>query len=227
MPNLDYDEYQSKTGFTYFWGRLKVLFYNRTQTDELLTNKVDKVSGKGLATVDTISVNGTAVTVDENRNANIEVPTTTSALTNDSDFQTSTQVNDAISAALEDIEGITYNFDYASVAELPATGEDGTIYFIPVASSFQETTDETFQEGKEYFELVEGNYIHTQDTEKDPEKTYYELKTGANRFDEYVWSRKYQSYEMFGTATIDTSTFWTRTNLVAITTEEIDEILAS
>lgn len=248
MPN-PVDEYQNKTGLTYFWGRIKTIFASKTELTEGLADKVDKETGKGLSTedyttadktkltgietgaeandIDTISVNNTPATIDANKNVNITVPTATSDLTNDSNFQNATQVSAAIDAALEDITGITFNFDYDSVSELPAVGEEGTIYFIPDSSSFVQTEDTSFVEGKKYFELVNDEYVRTTDTVMDPEKTYYEIKSGLNVYIEYVWSLAKQSYEQMGAAKIDTSTLWSKSELVAITTAEIDAILNS
>jgi len=55
------------------------------------------------------------------------VPTRTSDITNDSDFQTGTQVSNAITSA---ISGVT-QFDYQIVSELPVTGVKGVIYLLP------------------------------------------------------------------------------------------------
>lgn len=243
------DEYQNKVGLSYFWGRLKTIFATKTEVTEGLDDKVDKVDGKGLSTedfteaykqkvdgiesgaeandIDTISVNGTAQSIDKNKNVNITVPTKTSDLTNDSTFQTKNQVDQAIDDAVSHIEGITYNFDYDTFSELPSVGESGTIYFIPDISSFEESTDTEFISGKKYFELISGEFQATTDTVMDPSKTYYTIKPGTNVYNEYVWAAVNNSYEQFGSASIDTSSLWSKSELVAITTAEIDQILAS
>ena len=250
MPN-PVDEYQNKTGLTYFWGRIKTIFASKTELTNGLADKVDKETGKGLSTedyttsekqkltgietgaevndIDSISINNTSVLPDANKNVNITVPTATSDLTNDSNFQNATQVSDAIDAAIAGIEGITFDFNYDTVSELPVTGESGTIYFIPDQGCFQETSDTSFLDGKKYFEYdsTSQSYIRTSDTVMDPNKTYYELKAGYNTYEEYVWASAKNSYEKFGSATIDTSTLWSKSELTAITTAEIDTILAS
>lgn len=66
------------------------------------------------------------------------VPTKTSDLTNDSDFQTGTQVSSAISTA---IAGVT-EFDYQVVQTLPASGVKGTIYLVANSGSGQDVYDE-------------------------------------------------------------------------------------
>lgn len=73
----------------------------------------------------------TVVTQIDNKYATKDsVPTKTSDLTNDSDFQTGTEVASAISTA---IAGVT-QFDYEVVASLPASGVKGTIYLVAAGS---------------------------------------------------------------------------------------------
>lgn len=69
---------------------------------------------------------------------NSALPTKTSDLTNDSDFQTGTQVSTAISTA---ISGVT-QFDYQIVQSLPATGTKGTIYLVANSGTGQDIYDE-------------------------------------------------------------------------------------
>ena len=234
------DKYTNGNGLGYLWGRIKVLI------DTKIVDKVDKVTGKGLSTNDytdadktklagiaegaqvnvleTVKVNGNAQTI-TSKAVDITVPTKTSDITNDSNFQNATQVSTAIDNALSGITGIEFNFDYDTVSELPATGEAGTIYFIPDQSCFEETSDSSFVEGKKYFEKnQQDQYVPTQDQTMQPGKTYYTLKSGLNTYDEYVWSTAKSSYEMFGSAAIDTTAFWSKSELVALTTAEIDAL---
>lgn len=243
------DEYQNKTGLSYFYGRIKNIFATQTALTNGLADKVDKVNGKQLSTedystaektklggvatgaevnlIDSISVNNTSVSPDANKNVNISVPTNNNQLTNGAGYQTASDVASAIDSAISGITGITFNFDYDTVSELPATGEEGTIYFIPDQSSFVETTDTSFAVGKKYFEYdsTTQSYIPTEDESMQAGKTYYELKSGMNVYDEYVWSTEKSSYEMIGSASIDTSTLWSKSELTAITTQEIDDII--
>lgn len=235
------DKYTNGNGLGYLWGRIKTLIDNK------IVNKVDKETGKGLSTndysnedkakltgisagaevnsIESIAVNGTVVSPDANRKVSITTPTKTSDLNNDSNFQNATQVSTAIDNALEGFTGIEFNFDYDTVSELPATGEAGTIYFIPDQSCFEATTDTEFVSGKKYFEKNQQNqYVPTTDTEMVSGKTYYTLKSGLNTYDEYVWSVAKSSYEMFGSAAIDTSSLWSKSELVALTTAEIDAL---
>lgn len=202
MPNLPIDEYTSKTGLQYFWGRIKNIFATKTE----LGNKVDKVAGKGLSTEDyttaeqtklsgiaagaeqniiiSVSVNGSDV-APQNRNIALSIPVSVSQLTNDSGYQTASQVASAIAQAIGQITTISFNFDYSSFGDLPTPGVEGTIYFIPDSSG-----------------------------------------TSPNTYTEYVWSSSQNKYEEIGAATIDVSALWAKDELVAITTQEIDTILA-
>ncbi|MBO7615071.1 MAG: hypothetical protein J6T15_05185 [Bacilli bacterium] len=121
----------------------------------LESGKVDKVSGKQLSTedyttsektklegiesgaevnvVETIKVNSTALTPDANKAVNISVPTAVSQLTNDSKYQTQTQVNDAITAAIAGVTQIRFEI----VQELPQVGENGVIYLVQYGSGPQ------------------------------------------------------------------------------------------
>ena len=137
--------------------------------------------------IDVIKVNGTAQTI-TNKAVDISVPTATSDLTNDSDYQTGTEVQDAIDAALADITGI----DFEVVQSLPQSGEKGVIYLVPNSGS------------------------------------------GQNTYDEYIWvepSGGTAHFEKIGSTDVDLSNYWTSTSgqsnsLVAITTAQIDTITA-
>lgn len=139
---------------------------------------VDQNGGK----IDVIKVNGTAQTI-TNKTVDITVPTKTSELTNDSDFQDETEVQALIDAALEDITGI----EFEVVTELPASGVKGTIYLV------------------------------------------HKDGTTGDLYDEYVWVTPASGsahFEKIGTTDIDLSDYWGKSELTAITTAEIDTLFA-
>ena len=76
---------------------------------------VDQNGGK----IDKIKVNGTEQTI-TNKEVDITVPTAVSDLTNDSGFQTASDVSSAISTALT--SAMTYKGSVATVADLPSSG---------------------------------------------------------------------------------------------------------
>lgn len=115
---------------------------NYIHTDNNFTTTLkDKLSGIAanaqVNTIETIKVNGTALTP-TNKAVNITVPTKVSQLTNDSKYQTDTQVTTAIDNALAGISGIEFKI----VESLPATGNKGTIYLKAHTHGTQDNYDE-------------------------------------------------------------------------------------
>ena len=133
-----------------------------------ISGKVDKVDGKGLSTndltntlksnydaaythsqsthapanaqanvIESIKVNGTAQTV-TSKAVNITVPTKVSALTNDSGYQTSSQVQTLINNAISGITGI----EFSVVTSLPSTGSKGVIYLVSHSHGAGDSYDE-------------------------------------------------------------------------------------
>lgn len=117
-----------------------------TKTSDL-TNDSGFITASSLPTVNdatlTITQNGTTVATfsansSTNTSAAITVPTATSDLTNDSDYQTGTQVSSAIATAIAGITGISFEI----VQSLPATGDPGTIYLVSHGGSGTDIYDE-------------------------------------------------------------------------------------
>ena len=98
---------------------------NKSVLDAITQAAVDAWTAAQVNVIESVKVNGTALTV-TNKEVNVTVPTAVSDLTNDSGFQTQTQVAAAIAAAVDAITGI----DFAIVQALPATGVKGTIYLV-------------------------------------------------------------------------------------------------
>ena len=163
------------------------------------TNKVDKVSGKGLSTNDYTTaeknkLSGIAAGAEVNVQSDWSVtssssdafiknkptiPSKVSDLTNDSGFATTTYVDDEIAEAIGSITGI----DFEVVQTLPQTGEKGVIYLVPNSG------------------------------------------TGTNTYDEYIWLTN--RFEKIGTTDVDLSGYQLSAELIAITNAEIDTIVAS
>ena len=147
-----------------------------------LTNDGDGTAGSEFATkayvdqnggkIDVIKVNNVAQTI-TNKEVNITVPTAVSSLTNDSGYQTASQVQTAISAAVA--SAYKYKGSVATVSDLPASGNTvGDVYD------------------------VQSNGIN------------------------YAWTGT--EWDALGQL-IDTSLLWAKSELVAITTAEIDTII--
>lgn len=194
------------TGLTYFFNRLKTLFATKTELGDL-EDRVDDIVAEGGEpnTIESISLNGTPITPDGNKNvalteadptvpawakasskptytaqevgalpSSTTIPSKVSDLTNDSGFQTASDVSSAISAAV----GSAYKFkgSVATVADLPNNAEVGDVYDVQA--------------------------------------------TGTN----YAWTGT--AWDALGQL-IDTSTLWAKSELVAITTAQIDTIVES
>lgn len=174
-----------------------------------LSDRVDDIISTGGEpnTIDTVKVNGTALTI-TNKSVDVPVPTKTSDITNDSGFQTasdvstaisgkadkattlagygitdsmtSTQINTAIANAVGDIT----SFEFQIVQTLPASGEKGTMYLVLMG------TTET--------------------------QNYYE---------EFIYVNN--AWEKLGTLGVDLSGYMKTADMVEVTESEIDTILAS
>lgn len=125
-----------------------------------------------------VSKNGTALTPDSTTKVvDVTVPTKVSDLTNDSKFQTDTEVASAISSA---ISGIT-SFNYEVVQTLPASGTKGTIYLVSNSG------------------------------------------TGTNIYDEYIWidGDPTGRFEKIGTTEMDLSGYVQATEMTTISDNDI------
>lgn len=80
--------------------------------------------------IDTIKVNGAAQAV-TNKTVELTIPTNNNQLTNGAGFQTASDVNVLIAAAIGNIQGISYEV----VSSLPSTGRAGVIYLVANAQT--------------------------------------------------------------------------------------------
>lgn len=154
-----------------------------TTTTSGLMSAADKVKLNGIAAgaddnvIEAITVNNSATTV-TNKTVNITVPTNNNQLTNGAGYQTESDVNALIAAAVGDITGV----DFEVVSTLPETGETGVIYLIANGGS------------------------------------------GENSYDEYIWLSSSSSFEKIGSTSVDLSDYYNTTNLIPITSAEINTI---
>ena len=180
--------------------------YNRLDDDgllyllTLLKTEIDAAGEENV--IETVKVNGTALTPDAQKAVDVTVPTNNNQLTNGAGYQTATDVDglidtalangsdpytttsdvsDAIDAALADITGI----DFQIVQTLPSTGEKGTIYLVPKTG------------------------------------------TASDAYDEYIWVEPTGGtarFEKIGSTDIDLSGYVQATEMHALTNAEIDAI---
>lgn len=146
------DDFLNEVGVRYLWGRIKSIFVRKEDgkglSEENFTTELKEdlegliQNGGSAAPIQKIKVNGDVQNPDEEKTVDIQVPTTTNDLYNNSDFQTSTDVEAAIQEALQDLTGIDFQ-EVPSYDQLPPEGKKGVIYLIP---SDQESDDNRFDE---------------------------------------------------------------------------------
>ena len=146
--------------------------------------------------IDTISVNGTQQTI-TNKNVDISVPTKVSDLTNDSGYQTASDVNTAIDSKIGSTYKAKGSVAFANLPSLTSANE-GNVY--NVSDAFTTTSDFVEGAGKGYPAGTNVVIINTTGT------TYkYDVLSGF----------------------VDLSAYQLSSELVAITNAEIDTIVAS
>ncbi len=177
-----------------------------------LGGKVDVVSGKGLSTndytseekqklsgiasgaqvnvIESVKVNGTKLTP-SSKSVDVTVPTKTSQLTNDSGYQSVTNVESIITAKgyqtqsqvqslINSAVGNITSIRYEKVTSLPATGSNGVIYLVAHSHGTQDI------------------------------------------YDEYIWLSETKTYEKIGNTDIDLSAYVKKSELTAITTNDLN-----
>lgn len=198
-------EYLDKSGLTLLISKIKTA----------LGGKVDVVSGKGLSTndytnaeknklsgiasgaqvnvIESVSVNGTKIEPSSKAVA-ISVLTKVSQLSNDSDFQNATQVNNTITgkgyqtqsqvqSLINSAMGNVTSIKYQKVDSLPTTGSNGVIYLVSHSHGTQDIYDE---------------YIWIADT-----KTFEKIGNTDIDLSAYV-----KSSELVAISTSDLGTMW-------------------
>lgn len=191
--------YLNKTGLQYFFNRIKTIFAGKTEFDTLKGTVDDLVAEGGEPNViETIKVNSVALTPVA-KAVDITVPTNNNQLTNGAGYQTATDVNGLIATALANgTDPYTTTSDAQGLIDdalADITGIDFQIVTTLPASG------------------VKG--------------TIYLVGT-TSPYDEYIWLEPTGGtahWEEIGNTAIDLSGYWSKAELVAITTSEIDAIL--
>nr|DAU47625.1 MAG TPA: hypothetical protein [Caudoviricetes sp.] len=195
-------EYLDKSGLTLLISKIK----------SALGGKVDVEIGKGLSTndytsaekqklsgiasgaqanvIESVKVNGTKLTP-SSKAVDVTVPTKTSQLTNDSEYQSATSVESIITAKgyqtqsqvqslINSAVGNITSIRYEKVTSLPATGSNGVIYLVAHSHGTQDI------------------------------------------YDEYIWLSETKTYEKIGNTDIDLSAYVKKSELTAITTNDLN-----
>jgi len=161
-----------------------------------ISNKVASVSISAGA-IDSISVNGTPQTIDQNKNVDISVPTNNNQLTNGAGYQTASDVSTAIDSKISSTYKAKGSVAFANLPALQASNE-GFVY--NVSDGFTTTSDFVEGAGNTYPAGTNVVIINTTGT------TYkYDVLSGF----------------------VDLSGYQLSSELVYITNAEIDTIVAS
>ena len=241
------DTYLNNTGLTYYHNRIKTIFASQTDLDALDT-KVDGIIAEGGEpnVIETVKVNGTALTPDAQKAVDITVPTATSDLTNDGDGESPFATEAYVGTNGGKIDKITVN------------GTEQTITNTTVALTMPtKTRDLTNDSGYQTASDVSGSISTALANGSDPYQTesdvadaissavssaytykgsvatqsalpssgnktgdvYDTQDTGMN----YAWTGS--AWDALGTY-VDMSLYWAKTELTAITTAQIDALFA-
>lgn len=211
------DNFLNYTGLSYYHNRIKNVFADKTEiptkTSDLTNDGDGTDSNSPFATqayvatnggkIDIIKVNGTTQTI-TNKTVDLTVPTSTSELTNDSDFQTGSDVQDAIAAKLGSAYKAKGSVAFANLPALSAANE-GNVY--NVTDAFTTTAD--FVEGAGHSYPAGTNVVIINNGTEQSPSYKYDVLTGLT----------------------DLSAYWTSTSgetnsLIAITTAEIDTLFS-
>ncbi len=115
------EQYLDDNGLLYYHNRLKQLFATKAEAGDENT-------------IETVKVNGSALTPDAQKAVNVAVPTSVAQLTDGSDYATKAYVDNAIGG----ITGVAFEV----VQSLPASGNAGTIYLVPNSGTNPNIYDE-------------------------------------------------------------------------------------
>lgn len=244
------DKYLNNTGLSYYHNRIKNEFASQDDLDTL-SDRVDDIVSEGGEpnTINSISVNGTPVSPDAQKNVALTIPTKTSDLTNDGDGTSDFATEDYVNTNGGKIDKITVN-------GVEQTITNKTIALTIPTQVSDLTNDSNYQTETEVNTSISdalANNGNAYQTESDVESaintavasaykykgsvaSVNDLPTGATTGDVYDVQDTGMNYAWNGTQwdalgqLIDTSVLWTSTSgqsnsLIAMTTAEIDEIL--
>lgn len=230
MPKID--EYLDLTGLTYYHNRISQEFASQADLDTL-QEEVDELITEGGEpnVIEVVQQNGTALPV-SNKTVNVTVPTALSQLTNDGD---GTQGSAYATEDYVDENG--GKIDTISVNGTPQTITNKNVNITVPTNVSDLTNDAGYQDATEVQDLIDDaladittlDYEVVQTLPQTGEKGIIYLVpnsgSGGNSYDEYIWTNN--AFEKIGTTDVDLSQYWGKSELVAITTAEIDTIVGA
>ena len=229
---LDYD------GLLYFWEKLK----SKLSTE--LSDKVDKVSGKGLSSNDltdelvakinraeenviaAVKVNGSEIAPDSDKTVSITVPTDNSQLANGAGYQTAANVNAAIAIKSIKVNGTTATPNSSKVVSITVPTNNNQLtngagyqtasdVSAAIADALGGVTGISYQIVGALPETGEAGVIYL----------VAHPHGDTDSYDEYIWTGS--AYEKIGNTDVDLSGYVRTAELSAISNSQIDTICAS
>lgn len=240
-------KFLSGEGLSHLFDRLKEIFAGKGEFNAL-ADRVDDIITEGGEPniIDSISVNGTAVQPDANKNVALTVPVKTSDLTNDSNFATMSQIPVKVSDLTNDGDGTTGShfateayvgtyggkIDHIEVNGTEQTITNKTVDLTVPTKVSDLTNDSDFQTSSQVTTAInaaitsvyryKGSVATTSDLPVSGNvlgDVYDVQATGSN----YAWTGTV--WDALGQM-IDTSTLWAKTELVAMTDAQVDAIFS-
>lgn len=250
------DKYLNNTGLQYYHNRIKTIFADKSEipTDlSDLTNTgqdpyatesyVDQNGGK----IDSISVNGVAQTIDANKNVDLSVASMSKTSSSGTDTYTIAEGQNSLAIAVNTTQGseaVSVGGQSVALAgDIPTalselTNDEGFIdntvnnlvnYYTKSETYTQAEVDNLISQ----LAGLDIQVVQTLPTEDISTHTIYLVPSSSagsqNVYDEYIYVNN--AWEKIGTTAVDLSAYWTSTSgqnnsLIAITTAEIDTIIA-
>lgn len=233
------DNFLNNTGLSYYHNRIKTIFPSKTEFDSL-DAKVDEIIAEGGEpnVIETVKVNGTALTPDAQRAVDVTVPTATSDLTNDGDGESPFATEEYVAENGGKIDHIQVNGTEQTITNktvnltVPtnnnqltngagyqtATDVDGLIDTALANGSdpYTTTSDVDSAIDAALADITGIDFEVVQQLPQSGEKgTIYLVPnsgSGTNTYDEYIWVEPTGGtahFEKIGSTDVDLSNYWT------------------
>ena len=246
------DNYLNQTGLQYYHNRAKTVFADKGDFDDLYTQVQGIVAEGGEPNViEVVKVNGTALTP-VNKAVDVEVPTNTSDLTNNGDgtdnnspFATQAYVGAnggkidviKVNGTAQTITNKEVDITVpTTVAQLTDHADYALATDIPTKTS-DLTNDSDFQDSTEVQALIDAaladitgisfEVVQTLPQTGEPGTIYLVSNSGSgtNIYNEYIYTNN--AWEKIGSTDVDLTQYWSKAELTAITTAQIDTIIGA
>lgn len=201
--------------------------------------KVDTLAANGgeANTIETVKVNGTALTPDDSKAVDIAVPTNNNQIANGAGYQTAAQVKSTVEGygyqTAAQVNSAITGKGYQTAAQVKSTVEGygyqtSTQVDSAIASKGYQTADQVDAAIAAKLSGITGitfTTVTTLPTTGDAGTIYLVAHShGTNdAYDEYIYTNS--AWEKIGNTDIDTSNFVLKSELVAITNAEIDAMV--